>query len=114
LVRFSDVLLTYAEAVMEIEGGVSSNPDALAAFNRVHQRAGLPPVTSIDRDIILHERRVEFAFEGQRWFDLLRSGKLIDILVLHGKNPDLHNLLFPIPASEIAINPKLVQNPGYF
>ncbi|MEZ4883809.1 MAG: RagB/SusD family nutrient uptake outer membrane protein [Chitinophagales bacterium] len=113
LIRYSDVLITYAESIMEIEGGLSSNPVALSSFNKVRIRAGLEPVNQIDRSIVLHERRVEFAFEGQRWFDLLRSGKAIEIMTLHGKNPNLHNLLFPIPAGELEVNNKLVQNPGY-
>ena len=48
---------------MEIEGGVSSNTEALAAFNQVRTRAGLEPLNQIDRDIIMQERRAEFAFE---------------------------------------------------
>ncbi|MEM1327069.1 MAG: RagB/SusD family nutrient uptake outer membrane protein [Bacteroidota bacterium] len=113
VIRYSDVLLTYAESIMEIEGGISSNPEALAAFNAVRTRAGLEPLTQIDKEVMLHERRVEFAFEGHRWFDLLRSGKTIEIMSIHGKNPDLHNLLFPIPSGELQINPNLEQNPGY-
>lgn len=113
MIRYSDVLLTYAEAIMEIEGGISSNADALNAFNQVRVRAGLEPLSQIDKEIMLHERRVEFAFEGHRWFDLLRSGRAVEILTLHGKNPDLNSLLFPIPASEIQTNPNLDQNPGY-
>ncbi len=113
LMRYADVLLTYAEAILEIEGGVSSNSAALAAFNRVRVRAGMDALTTIDKDIMLNERRLEFAFEGHRWFDLIRSGKAIETLVLHGKNPQNHHLLFPIPAGEIQINPKIKQNPGY-
>lgn len=113
LVRYSDVLLTYGEAIMEIEGGISSNGEALGAVNAVRVRAGLDPLTELTRDVILAERRVEFAFEGQRWFDLLRSGRAVEILSLHGKNPNADKLLFPIPDSEMKINPNLVQNPGY-
>ena len=113
LIRLSDMYLTYAESIMEIEGGVSTNTQALDAFNQVRIRAGLEPLTMIDKEILLNERRVEFAFEGHRWFDLLRSGRMVEIMTLHGKNPDLHNLLFPIPDSEVKINPNLVQNPGY-
>ena len=113
VIRFSDVLLTYAEAIMMIQGGVSAQPDALAAFNKVRARAGLAPLASIDVDAVLQERRAEFAFEGHRWFDLLRSGKAIEIMSIHGKNIDTHNLLFPIPSSELEVNPKLEQNPGY-
>lgn len=113
LMRYADVLLTYAESIMEIEGGVSSNTEALAAFNAVRTRAGLEALEIINKEILLEERRLEFAFEGKRWFDLLRSGKAIEILSLHGKKLDNHNLLFPIPTAELNINPQLTQNPGY-
>jgi starch-binding outer membrane protein, SusD/RagB family len=113
VIRYSDVLLTYAESIMEIKGGTTTDAEALDAFNQVRSRAGLQPLTEITRDLILQERRVEFAFEGQRWFDLLRSGKAIDILALHGKNVNVFNLLFPIPSGELAVNPKMQQNPGY-
>ncbi|MEO0898584.1 MAG: RagB/SusD family nutrient uptake outer membrane protein [Bacteroidota bacterium] len=112
-IRYSDVLLMYAESILEIEGGVTRNTDALAAFNAVRARAGLDPVEEFDREMMLHERRVEFAFEGQRWFDLVRSGRAVEIMTLHGKNPSKERLLFPIPSSELQINPNLVQNPGY-
>lgn len=113
LVRYSDVLLTYAESIMEIEGGITSNIEALAAFNQVRTRAGLEPLEELNREIVLQERRVEFAFEGQRWYDLIRSGNAVEILTLHGKNLSIHNLLFPIPAGELEVNTKLEQNPGY-
>ena len=113
VIRYSDVLLTYAEAIMVIQGGVASDPTALDAFNQVRVRAGLDMVTSFDADDMMQERRAEFAFEGHRWFDLLRSGKTVEIMTLHGKNLDEHNLLFPLPSSEIEINPLLEQNPGY-
>ena len=113
LVRYSDVLLTYAEAIMEIEGGVSSNTDALEAFNQVRIRAELEPLETIDKEILLQERRVEFAFEGQRWFDLVRTGRAFEVMTLHGKNIAQHNLLFPLPSSELEINTNLEQNPGY-
>jgi len=113
LMRYSDVLLTYAEAIMFINGGQTSDQLALNAFNQVRERAGLEPLEMIDSEIVLHERRVEFAFEGQRWFDLLRSNNLVERMALHGKNMELHHLLFPIPANELAINPNLTQNPGY-
>ncbi|MCI4671091.1 MAG: RagB/SusD family nutrient uptake outer membrane protein [Bacteroidia bacterium] len=112
-IRYADVLLTFAESIMEIEGGVTKNPEALTAYNEVRQRAGLEAVTEFNREDILHERRVEFAFEGQRWFDLLRSGRAVEIMSLHGKNPSNEKLLFPIPSSELKINPNLEQNPGY-
>lgn len=113
LIRYSEVLLIYAESLMEIEGGETSNPEALNTFNQVRERAGLESLDKIDRDLMLQERRVEFAFENHRWFDLIRSRRPIEILSLHGKNLEQHNLLFPIPAAEIDVNSKLEQNPGY-
>ncbi|HKG05926.1 MAG TPA: RagB/SusD family nutrient uptake outer membrane protein, partial [Pedobacter sp.] len=72
ILRYADVLLIYAEAVMA-GGGATADQTALDAFNAVHQRAGLVPVTSITLDAVLHERKVEFAFEGDYWFDIQRQ-----------------------------------------
>lgn len=113
ILRYADVLLIYSEALMEIQGGETSNANALEPINRVRERAGLEALDMINRDLILQERRVEFAFENQRWFDLLRSGKAVETLTLHGKNIQQHHQLFPIPSSELEVNPKLTQNPGY-
>jgi len=113
VLRYSDVLLMYAEALMEIQGGETSSPEALQYFNQVRERAGLDKLDRIDREIMLQERRVEFAFENQRWFDLVRAGKAVETLTLHGKNIQDHHVLFPIPSAELKINPKLTQNPGY-
>ena len=111
--RYADLLLVYAEAILENQGGVTVNQNALDAFNAVRVRAGLEPVDQISRESLLHERRVELAFEGQRWYDLVRSGRMVEIMSIHGKNPAEHNVLFPIPSAELQINPNLVQNPGY-
>lgn len=62
-IRYSDVLLMAAEL-----GSIN----ALTYFNDVHTRAGLTPVGSIDKDAIFEERKYEFAFEGLRYWDLLR------------------------------------------
>ena len=113
IIRYSDVLLTYAEAIMELGGGITTDAGALDAFNQVRTRAGLEAVTQFDQEAMLKERRVEFAFEGHRWFDLLRTGKAIEKMTLHGRPLGLDNLLFPLPASEIEVNPNLTQNPGY-
>lgn len=126
--RFSDALLLLAEALNE-----QGKPgEALAPLNRVRARAGLPDITETDqgklRDIIFHERRVELAFENHRWTDLLRTGRALKVINAFGKvirqeQPflssdayviDEHNLLFPIPQSEVDINTKMTQNPGYF
>ncbi len=113
VLRYADVLLIYAEALMEITGGETTAPEALRYFNQVRERAGLDKLDKLDRDILLHERRVELAFENQRWFDLVRTGKAVETLTLHGKNIQEHHVLFPIPSAELKINPNLTQNPGY-
>ena len=112
-IRYPDVLLMLAEAACARNGGISATPDVLEAFNQVRTRAGMPSEDIIDIDMVFHERRLEFAFENQRWFDLLRTGNVKEIMLLHGKQMQDFHLLFPIPASELAINTNLEQNPGY-
>jgi hypothetical protein len=74
ILRYADILLIHAEAILG-NSASTSNADALASFNKIHvDRGGLPAVTSLNKDIILKERRVEFAFEGDWWFDLQRLG----------------------------------------
>ena len=64
-IRYADVLLMAAEL---------GSPNAVAYFNKVHKRAGLPAVASVSLSDIQTERRLEFAFEGIRYWDLLRTG----------------------------------------
>lgn len=124
VIRYSDVLLMYAEAVNELSG---PTPAAYEAVNRVRRRAfGLPPDSPSERDLppgltqaqfrerVYQERRVELAFEGHRWFDLVRTGRAIDVMIAQGRNNITQNkLLFPIPAGERIKNELLEQNPGY-
>jgi len=65
VIRYADVLLMAAEL---------GSPNALDYFNKVHTRAGLPGVSSVSQNDIMTERRFEFAFEGIRYWDLLRTG----------------------------------------
>jgi len=103
-------------------GSSTSVPGALTSFQRVRDRAfpGTAPnlISSISKDELLLERRVELAFENQRWFDLLRFGVADDILTAHaaemGYVYSSRALLLPIPAREINISDGLLtQNPGY-
>ena len=118
IMRYSEVLLMKAEALNEL--GQTSL--AIAPLNLVRGRAGLAAVTSglsqsAFRDKVLHERRMELAFEGQRWFDLIRvnDGQYgLNFLHSIGKtNASTKHLLLPIPQIEIDRNPNLTQNPGY-
>lgn len=73
LLRLADIYLVYAEAILG-NNASTTDADALLYFNKVKQRAipGAPMVTQLNMDIILKERRLEFACEGQYWFDLVR------------------------------------------
>ena len=122
LIRYSDILLMYAEVSNEINGGSTS--EALIAINKVRARArteagALPDLTAMDynsfKEAILLERRKEFVWEGQRWFDLVRFEKLIEKVNIAKPQVSVsakHNL-FPIPQRERDINTNLSQNPGY-
>ncbi|OQP44629.1 hypothetical protein A4H97_09690 [Niastella yeongjuensis] len=131
MIRYADVLLTYVEAVMG-NNTSTSDPIAIAEFLRVRTRAGLAgiPITSITADDLLRERRLEFAFEGQYWYDILRlpQDKALQKLtntergmfegwcgegaVVSNKIAVTANmLLFPLPQSEIDIDPKLAETP---
>ena len=111
------------------EQGQSAN--ALPYLNQVRSRAGLTASTETDqtalRAVIAHERRIELALENKRWTDLLRTGQAIPVMTAFAtvikQNPqvpanaysniDNNHLLFPIPVSEIQLNPLIKQNPGY-
>lgn len=122
ILRYADVLLMYAEAKNEASG-----PDASVynAVNKVRARVNMPQLPaglSKDqmRERIRNERRVELALEGIRWGDIKRwktAQVYINTLVDPGGakrvfDPAKHYLM-PFPQSEIDINDKLVQNPGY-
>lgn len=117
VMRFAEVLLMKAEALNEL----GQTTQALVPLNKVRERAGLPAIlSSTQNDLkykILKERRMELAFEGQRWFDLIRvdDGQYaLNFLHSIGKsNASATHLLLPIPQIEIDRNPKLTQNPGY-
>lgn len=65
-------------------------------------------------DAILLERRWELTFEGHRWFDLVRTGRLVTTMRAKGnKNIQPFHVLFPIPQRERDVNPNLTQNEGY-
>jgi hypothetical protein len=95
---------------------------AAADLNQLRSRAGLPGTTASGLaqflSAIAHERQVELFTEfGDRWFDLKRTGALDTLMPLveshKGGIWNSYDSLFPIPASEIQVNPNLTQNPGY-
>jgi len=132
--RLADLLLMKAEALSQM----SRFDEALAIVNEIRTRALAENITSHTQtpeafeDLILEERAKELAFEGKRWFDLLRMGrrnnyarknKLIEILiesapatqkrVLAAKLKDPYGWYFPIYERELENNFNLVQNPYY-
>ncbi len=117
VLRYADVLLMEAEALNEL----GRTTEAEIPLNKVRKRAGLPDVKGLSKDAfrekVLRERRMELAFEGHRWFDLIRVNNgqyALDFLHSIGKtNAAPKHLLLPIPQKEIDANPNLKQNPGY-
>lgn len=158
VIRYAEVLLTYAEAMNELSGLDSR---AFDAVNQVRRRVGMPDLQNTDaskptycasqddlRQRIRNEWRVEFALEGgKRQWDIRRWGIASEVLnapfyglkykmvtsdeavegdggqicilyqgenvVLTGSKYEEHNYVYPIPQSEIDLNPNLTQNEGY-
>lgn len=113
VMRYADILLMHAEAEMG-EGASTSSTEALQSFNAVRKRAGLDTVSIITSEDLLQERQLEFAFENQRWFDLIRFDKSVEKLSDVGIDIDKEQQLYAIPDREISVsNGKLHQNPYY-
>lgn len=118
VIRYAEVVLFYAEALNETK----ATPDAstYAAINRVRNRAGLANLTEgltkdQFRDSVYLERRREFVYEDIRWFDLIRTERLVSELKKHTDkvNVSEKHYLLPIPARERSLNPNLTQNTGW-
>ena len=131
ILRVADVLLMQAEASNELSGPGSA---ALAPLNQVRQRAGLSALTTSSpaaaskqtlRSEIDLQRRLELAFEGERWFDLVRYARhnqaeagahkvsALTLIQQFRGTPDPNYLLLPLPLAELNTNTQLQQNPGY-
>ncbi|MET3113154.1 hypothetical protein AAKU52_000875 [Pedobacter sp. CG_S7] len=136
VLRYADVLLMLAEVINEQAGP----GNAYQYINQVRTRAGLESLNALGKEdfraAIRHERRVELAFENDRWFDLKRSltiAQLTALMNAHGQaekarptvdrggvsfSPndykfDAYEALFPIPNRQLFLNKNLIQNPGY-
>lgn len=120
-IRLADILLLRAKAYNEL-GDINN---AAKLVDEVRARVKLPPTTANTKDAmaaaILNERRLELAFEGQRWFDLLRTGNAVSVMNA-GKDGNGNNLnynvqpymlVYPIPQTQLDLNPLLTQNAGY-
>jgi hypothetical protein len=122
ILRYSDVLLMYAEAANEL----GQTDEALEKLEWVRARARngdnsiLPPVTTTDqsalRDAIRHERRIELAMESERFFDIVRWGISDSVMSAAGKADfnSSRDALLPIPQAQIDLSKGVLhQNPGY-
>lgn len=122
IIRYTDVLMMKAEAILQGAPGTQEEVDEI--INRVRARAGLEPVSGVTLDMYLEERRREFAGEGHRWHDLVRTGKVLEVMNEWLPTEDTRNvmaetldpnyIIYPIPFSELQVKEGLYQqNPGY-
>ena len=122
--RYAQALLIYAEAANMAEGGPSAA--ALEAINMVRRRANnLDPnvpdatvdLTSMSQaefdDAVIAERAWELAFEGHRWFDLVRKEMVVEVNQALHPNASETDRLLPKPTSQVLLTEGLEQNPGY-
>ncbi|WP_187262667.1 RagB/SusD family nutrient uptake outer membrane protein [Pontibacter beigongshangensis] len=123
LIRYTDVLMMKAEAILQgASGGTQQEVDEIV--NMVRARAGLGPVANVTLDMLLKERRLEFAGEGLRWHDLVRTGTVIDKMNAWLPTEDelnrmpesigVNSIIYPIPFTQLTVKEGLYQqNPGY-
>ncbi|TYP96233.1 putative outer membrane starch-binding protein [Sphingobacterium allocomposti] len=135
IIRYAEVLLSYAEALVEL--GEWDHPDVLYYVNMVRNRAGMPNISLNKynsqekmRQLIRQERSVELAFEGVHYFDIRRWGTWKEVMngtVYGAVDPETgrrievetrttngeRSFWWPIPEVEMLSNPNMEQNPGY-
>lgn len=113
VIRYSDVLLMYAEALTSgANVPVTSGYTALSAINKVRERVHLADLNAVTLQNIWDERRAEFALEEDRFFDLIRTGQAASVLASKGYIAGKNNVL-PIPSAQMQLNTHLTQNPNY-
>lgn len=107
--RIAEAFLIRAEA----RANLGKLTDALADLNAVRDRAGLTPSAVTTKDAVLlaveNERRVEFALEPHRWYDIVRTGRAASVFNLS----DPRRYLMPIPVDQLLVDSVLEQNEGY-
>jgi hypothetical protein len=109
VLRYAEILLMDAEAKVQT-GDVSG---AATSLNMVRSRAGLDDIAAPTVEDVWNERRLELAMEGDRFFDLVRTGQAATVLGPMGFEAGTHEV-FPIPQNMIDItNNTIVQNPNY-
>ena len=109
VIRIAELYLIRSEA----RANQDKITDALTDLNAVRDRAGLVASTASNKDNVLlaieNERRVEFALEPHRWYDIVRTGRAAQVFNLS----DANRFVLPIPSGELLIDKSLVQNKGY-
>lgn len=118
VIRYADVILMYAEALNQngktAEACKYLNMTRRRGFG--YQTTETSPVDLQTTDkaqfslMVEQERRVELAFENHRWFDLIRTGRAVEVMRSKGFSLNETNLICPIPQKQIDVNPKLTQN----
>ena len=131
IIRYTEVLLIFAEAEAMANNGPT--PEAYEYLNQVRRRAYGRDINTPDpeadfpaglnaqqfQDTVLSERAIEFVMEGKRWYDLLRTGKTLEVIRASGEGKsriEERHLRWPIPAEEIDNNEAMdqqSQNPGW-
>lgn len=134
VIRYADIMLLLAETKMKL----GKDEEAIALLDQIRARAGMPSYREVMqnaayaakyptlKEAILHERRVELAFENHRWFDLIRNYTAAELVAYFKAKSqsdyglaNLNNIstkdrYFPIPYDEYQLDPeKMYQNPGY-
>lgn len=116
--RFPDVLLMKAEAILRGGTGTNAGPygnTTLSIVNsiRTHPSRSATPLSSINLDVLLDERGRELWWENWRRQDMIRFKKYLLPFQEKEYQSDSKYLIFPIPYEQLAVNPNLKQNPGY-
>jgi hypothetical protein len=121
VLRLADVYLFIAECYAKNNDFTNGN----LYLNKIKSRAGIAPVNINNQALLLDEialeRRKELVGEGHRWFDLVRTGKAVQVLTAHFQNTQgystavvkPYNLVMPVPQSQINTDSSILQNPGY-
>ncbi|AKD05385.1 RagB/SusD family nutrient uptake outer membrane protein [Pontibacter korlensis] len=122
VIRYTDVLMMKAEALLKTGGGQAEVDEIV---NAVRTRAGLEPVANVTYEELMEERRKEFVGEGLRWHDLVRSGLVLDVMNAWIAEEDADeqkmaqnvvnfDIIYAIPQNQLDVKTGLYdQNPGY-
>jgi starch-binding outer membrane protein, SusD/RagB family len=123
--RYDDILMLYAESLNEV--GYNPSGEAFTIMNKIRVRAGLKakigaevPSQAQFRLWVENERRWEFCFENQRWFDLVRTDRALDVMKeflgkygLAANMQSRDRYFYPVPQQVIDVNSNITQNKGY-